>query len=281
MEVQFELYVSTEKFINLVEPFLLYKEAEHNIILSLLLKIKKGAIPAETCLMSTVVKNEQVLLAFLQIPSNNLIIGTTDFTNEAAIQFAVTKMYELGMWFPSVIASKPTIGIFVSKWQSIYNRMPRLAMDQGIYELKKTKQLMLSSGLMRLAKGSEVYLIGHWMDEFSRVTPKNPTLEQCLERAMSTINEEKIYVWEVCGEPVSMVMKNRETRNGVVVSWVYTPKEKRGNGYATSLVHQFSEMLLREYKFCFLYTDLNFPTSNKIYKKIGYKLVCESAMYYL
>lgn len=279
--MQFDVYVSIEKFINLVEPILLDREAEHNIILSLLFRIKSGAIPAETCFTSTVVENDQVLLVFLQTPPNNLIIGTSKFTNKAAIQFAVARMYELGMRFPSVIGSKPTVSLFVLNWQSIYRRIPRLAMDQGIYDLKKTNQIMLSKGSMRLAKSSEAYLIGRWMDAFSRVTPENPTLEQCLERAREYIDAGKIYVWELYGEPVSMVMKNRETRNGVVVSWVYTPKVKRGNGFATSLVHQFSEMLLKEYNFCFLYTDLNFPTSNKIYKEIGYKLVCESAMYYL
>jgi predicted GNAT family acetyltransferase len=32
-------------------------------------------------------------------------------------------------------------------------------------------------------------------------------------------------------------------------------------------------------EYCFLYTDLSNPTSNRIYMNVGYELVCESADY--
>ncbi|MDF2558339.1 MAG: hypothetical protein K0R71_2167 [Bacillales bacterium] len=279
--MKFAIYTSIEKFTGLVEQPLLHREAENNLLLSLLLKIKNGAIPSETCFMSAVIDNDKVLLAFLQTPSYNLIIGTTNDISEESIHFAVEKFYKLGLRFPGVIGSKPSIGLFVSKWQTVFRNTPKQVMDQGIYVLKKTNQIVQSTGSMRLANVSEIHLICGWMKDFTRVTPERLTYEQCLERALTHIAAGQIYVWDVYGEPVSMVMKTRQSQNGAVVSWVYTPMGKRGHGFATSLVHQFSNMLLKEYKFCCLYTDLNFPTSNKIYKEIGYKLVCESAIYNL
>jgi predicted GNAT family acetyltransferase len=42
-------------------------------------------------------------------------------------------------------------------------------------------------------------------------------------------------------------------------------------------VAELSARLLREGRaFCFLYTDLSNPTSNRIYERIGYSRVCES-----
>jgi predicted GNAT family acetyltransferase len=38
-----------------------------------------------------------------------------------------------------------------------------------------------------------------------------------------------------------------------------------------------SERLTVGPRFCFLYTDLANPTSNSIYRRIGYEQVCESA----
>ena len=38
------------------------------------------------------------------------------------------------------------------------------------------------------------------------------------------------------------------------------------------------EMLAHGRRFCFLYTDMANPTSNAIYQRIGYRLVCGSAM---
>ena len=69
-----------------------------------------------------------------------------------------------------------------------------------------------------------------------------------------------------------------ETPNGIRIGPVYTPPEQRGHGYATGLVAEQSRSLLAGgRRFCFLYTDLDNATSNALYRRIGYRLVCESA----
>ncbi len=61
------------------------------------------------------------------------------------------------------------------------------------------------------------------------------------------------------------------TPNGIRVNAVYTPPEYRGKGYATSCVATVSQYLLTQgYQYCFLFTDLANPTSNHIYRQIGY-----------
>jgi hypothetical protein len=61
---------------------------------------------------------------------------------------------------------------------------------------------------------------------------------------------------------------------------VYTPPERRGRGYATSLVAQISQQLLASGRqFCTLFTDLANPTSNSIYQKIGYRPVGDYTVY--
>jgi predicted GNAT family acetyltransferase len=68
-----------------------------------------------------------------------------------------------------------------------------------------------------------------------------------------------------------MAAKTRPTINGISISFVYTPPQFRDNGYATACVAKLTQTLLSSgYKFCALYTDLTNPTSNSIYKKIGY-----------
>ena len=73
------------------------------------------------------------------------------------------------------------------------------------------------------------------------------------------------------------------TPNGIRVGPVYTPLELRGRGYATALTAELSRQLLdgRLFdggrRFCFLYTDLDNPTSNAIYERIGYRRIAESA----
>ena len=80
------------------------------------------------------------------------------------------------------------------------------------------------------------------------------------------------------GGPVSLAGFGGGTPNGIRIGPVYTPPELRGRGYASALVAALSaELLAAGRRFCFLYTDLANPTSNRIYERIGYRRVCESA----
>ncbi|MCA1588626.1 MAG: GNAT family N-acetyltransferase [Chloroflexi bacterium] len=88
------------------------------------------------------------------------------------------------------------------------------------------------------------------------------------------------YVWEDEGEVVSLVGTGGETPNGIRIGPVYTPPERRGRGYASSLTAAASQdQLERGRRFVFLFTDLSNPTSNKIYQAIGYRPVCDVDQY--
>ena len=70
------------------------------------------------------------------------------------------------------------------------------------------------------------------------------------------------------------------TPNGVRIAPVYTPLEHRRLGYGSAVTAAVSaERLASGRTFCFLYTDVANPTSNKIYTDIGYEPVCDSIDY--
>jgi predicted GNAT family acetyltransferase len=60
------------------------------------------------------------------------------------------------------------------------------------------------------------------------------------------------------------------------VQLVYTPPERRGHGYAAALVAALTAEQLSAGRRCMLYTDLANPTSNGLYRRIGYRWVGES-----
>ena len=70
----------------------------------------------------------------------------------------------------------------------------------------------------------------------------------------------------------------RPTTNGMCINYVYTPPAHRKRGLASSCVASLSQLILdRGYQFCTLFTDEDFPTSNRIYKRMGYKEVATFA----
>ena len=79
-------------------------------------------------------------------------------------------------------------------------------------------------------------------------------------------------MWEDGGEPLSLIAA-RMTGNGY--GWigpVYTPPERRRRGYAGAGVAAASRRLLDAgASRCMLFTDLDNPTSNKIYHEVGYR----------
>ena len=89
-----------------------------------------------------------------------------------------------------------------------------------------------------------------------------------------------MFLWEDGGQPVAMAMSSRPLQHSITVSAVYTPPEHRQQGYATALVARLSQHLLdMGYEFINLFTDLENPTSNSIYQKIGYNPVIDFRSY--
>ncbi len=69
------------------------------------------------------------------------------------------------------------------------------------------------------------------------------------------------------------------TRHGIRVGLVYTPPALRGRGYASACVAATSDRALASgRRFCTLYTDLANPTSNGVYRRIGYRRIGDSRM---
>ena len=128
---------------------------------------------------------------------------------------------------------------------------------------------------MRVAEARDLPLVFDWMDQFGREIgePHSPPRARFEQR----VNNGEYHFWEDPA-PVSIGAWTGRTPNGVRINAVYTPPEHRARGYASNLVAALTQKMFDEgCKFCFLYTDAENPTSNKIYEQIGYQFVCDWA----
>jgi predicted GNAT family acetyltransferase len=95
-------------------------------------------------------------------------------------------------------------------------------------------------------------------------------------RARQRVADECIHLWRDGGQFVSIAAAVGRTPSGIRIGLVYTPPPLRRRGYAGALVAALSQKLLDSgRRFCFLFTDMTNPTSNKIYQQIGYQKICE------
>jgi predicted GNAT family acetyltransferase len=128
---------------------------------------------------------------------------------------------------------------------------------------------------LRRAADRDVALVAEWAAGFVRDTGVDTRPEEFGEHLLRAGG---LYVWED-GVPRSMVGVNRTSTNGATIGAVYTPPELRGRGYASAAVAELSQRLLDAgRKFCTLYTDVANPTSNKIYRAVGFRPGPESVL---
>jgi GNAT superfamily N-acetyltransferase len=140
-----------------------------------------------------------------------------------------------------------------------------------------------ATGSWRFVEARDRDLIADWLVAFSsEAMPEAPPIPDpgaTAERWIARIGRTG-YLWEDGGEAVSLVGAGGETPHGIRIGPVYTPPERRGRGYASSLTAAASrDQLDRGRQFVFLFTDLANPTSNKIYQAIGYEPVCDVDQY--
>lgn len=163
---------------------------------------------------------------------------------------------------------------------------------QAIHELKSVNHPHRSPGssttpncsnslyddaVVRVAIESDRPLLTEWTTGFCIDCNMEEALKDLEWHVSRTIKEKSRYLLLLEGKPVCMAGRARETKNGGTINWVYTPKLERKKGFASRLVAKLSQNILDSGKSSvYLYTQLNNPTSNKIYHDIGFRVICDS-----
>ncbi|HAR43770.1 MAG TPA: hypothetical protein DCS07_14235 [Bdellovibrionales bacterium] len=275
VEVHFDRQIDT--FNHYTEPFLVQEEARNNLLLGLCSNLKAGltasSIPP---LLIRIMHRQKVLAAALQTPPNPLVLTRA---SKEELDLLAAALLSRNLSIPSVVGPPDEARYFADQWCHSHSLKAVLAMKQGIYQLTQVIQPPPVPGRMRVAHHAELSLVAQWMYEFNdEAMPQDPKSKvETLKKVEQIIQRQALFVWEQNGRPVSMAGSWGTTPNGVRINAVYTPADLRRRGIASRLVAELSQAKLKAgNKFCFLYTDLSNPTSNRIYQKIGYGFVCES-----
>jgi GNAT superfamily N-acetyltransferase len=257
---------------------LLADEARHNLILGLAgtLRDNPSLYPEQELWL--VVDGDAVAGAALRTPPYNLVLGGGRPEALDALARA------LGGDLPGAVGAVPEIDLFAAACARRHGVSPEPQLRQGVYALDAVVPPPPPGGAPRAATAADRALLVRWWGEFG--AEALGALEQDEEQNGRNVDHRLttpgngIALWEVGGEPVSVAGYGSPTPTGVRIGPVYTPREHRGRGYASALTaHVSAAQLAAGRAFCFLYTDLANPTSNKIYVAIGYRRVCDSVQY--
>lgn len=275
--MKFNLFTQATDFEEKAKPFLLKNEDVYSLFFGVLQGIKAGRY--EDPMMVTIEEEGVPVALFQMTPPHPLNIVLIDETKQDAIlTLVVEEFLKRDIHIPAVVGLKSIVFAFAKKWNDIKQCDTKVLMDQGLYRLDEVNlTLEDSSGTWRYARIDEAPLIQKWYHGFNQDVglPKSEDHE-IQQKVAQFLEGQEVFFWEDNGKVVSMMKKARPSDHGVTVSFVYTPPEERGKGYARTMVAACSQELLKSYDFCVLYTDMLNPTSNKIYQEVGYQKIADS-----
>ncbi|HEV2131717.1 MAG TPA: GNAT family N-acetyltransferase [Longimicrobiaceae bacterium] len=271
-------FYAADAFLARAESWLLRAEAEHNLLLGLAHRLRASAEGYEPPIyLATVEDADGVVGCAFRTPPFKLGLTRIPAGALPALVEDVAAVYPS---LPAVLGPEPEARRFAELWAERKGNRARPGMRQRIFQLDRViwpeRQ---PAGTLRVAGPEDRELVEHWMWAFSAEagTPTHRIGRMAEER----IRERAIFLWED-PEPCSMAGWVGQSPNGVRIGYVYTPLELRGRGYASACVAQASQRALDAgCRFCFLYTDLANPTSNSIYRRIGYQPVCDVVDWHL
>ena len=271
-----EQFHNVEEFLERTRPQLELNESANSLMLGLCgVLIEHPDWYEETPCLKTVTDAQGLVLAALMTPPHNLIVYHHQGDLDRGVAVLVESVLGGGWQVPGIIGQREVAAVVAEAWAARTGNQSRVAQRLRVYELREVAIPPPQRGRLRLATENDVDLVTLWHGAFQYDIHGRADEERARRVTKTRIREGDIFLWED-GQVVSVAMKNRPTRHGISVGLVYTPPELRGRGYATACVGELSRRLLDlGWEFCSLFADVDNPTSNHIYLRIGYEPVCD------
>ncbi|NLW50795.1 MAG: GNAT family N-acetyltransferase [Candidatus Brocadiaceae bacterium] len=227
--------------------------------------------------LATVEAAGRLCVAAVMTPPYNVQVFQPDGADAGGLGPVADALQRGGWSVPGVIGTTNTAEAFAALWAGRTGAALRTTMRQGIYELRQVRPPPCPPGRFERATEEHSSLVREWASRFHEDCFHNDECGRSLRIAEAKLQSGDVFLWVDGGEARAMAARTRPTANGQAISFVYTPPQHRRKGYASAVVARLSQLILDSGKqFCTLYTDLDNPTSNSIYRRIGYRRVAES-----
>ncbi|MET9990073.1 GNAT family N-acetyltransferase [Streptomyces mutabilis] len=220
----------------------------------------------------------EVRATFHRLPSHGL--APTPLTPGQAEALAA-HLADLGHRLPYVSAEDRTATAFAEAWQRRTGATPALRVRLRLHRLGTlTPPRPVPAGRGRAVGEEDREHLMRWCAEFAADVGEAVTIDAG-SWAGTRFADKRYTFWETPdGTPVSMAGANPMIAGVVQVDPVHTPAPLRGRGYAGAVTAEVSRAARAAgAKAVVLYTNAANPTSNALYRRLGYRPVVDWAVY--
>ena len=272
-----ELYGNnTSKFLDDTLDILIENEAQNSLLISNAQRGKEKDRDTSSWFCATVKGGGNVIVSAMCTPPYNIAVYETGNKHDGeAAELLARELFNAGYILPGVTAEKITAELFSESYARLVQKDTRVHKTFNLMQLDKLSEINFTPGYIREITEDDLYYTPYWEKGFAEdCNLGNGDIAAIAEIHKKWVGKNELYVW-IDKVPVSMAGNNRSMINGSTVGRVYTPPHYRNKGYCTSCVWYLSKIILEKgFKFASLFADADYPVSNKVYQKIGYRNVC-------
>jgi predicted GNAT family acetyltransferase len=278
-------YENARIFLNEHETDLLKQEAVSQLIIYNAYQNLYVSIN-EKCIFGAILEdNGTPYLLFCNVEPYHLVINIA-VHNKDLIQLSVIALanyiVESHISLTGIIAKNEVCLGFIAQYTKSVNCNFVEKQGMDIMEIRQINDVKPIEGIHRPAMECEAKTIVDWMIQYQiEAEASEMDYEAALKKVISLIENKQIYIYENTEqEMVSMAATTRKLVHGMGISYVFTPEEFRGKGYAAANIYYLSKQLLESgFEFCTLFVDKKNPIASRTYEKIGYLILDENYEY--
>lgn len=273
-------YRSVDGFLNRTQDILEANEAANCVMLGACLRLRKieDRFDVEPYLVAVEDARGLVLAAMMAPDRKVIVYGRDDDVSDAPLT-VIRDLISRKRSIPGVLGHTDVASAFARGWADLSGTEFREIGRECVCQYTESVPLTGRPGNLRAATEKDIPLLSRWIHAFHNDLRglDDARLARGVARAM--VSERDVFVWEH-GKPLAMAAKVRPTLNGVSISYVYTPPEFRGRGYATACLGRLSRALLKlGWKFCVAHASTDSPAFQHILEKVGYAPISELSEY--
>jgi predicted GNAT family acetyltransferase len=272
MTVTIECFEDAQSVIAATNPYLATRPVEHNLLATLLGQRLAKPEPAQFWLARN--SDGHVCGFALQSPPLRPVI--LSIMPAEAIDAMAAAISAQGIDVPGAQGEAATVARFAGRWTELRDIGAKPSKGLRLYEQLSATPVTSTAGELRRPHETERDLVVQWTSDFlAEIDEPIDDAGQVIDSRMAAGS---IFVWDEHG-PRSLAAHSKPVHGVARLQTIFTPRHDRGQGYATKAAAALSEQLQRQALHPILYTDLINPISNKLYRKIGYRAVCEVLIY--
>ncbi len=271
-------YDNARAFLDDYEAVLLEQESVSQLVLYSAYHCCRNQV-IDNAIFGAVLEEDNIQLLFCNVMPYNLVVYALKKDNlQQACIFLADYFGENHLAMNGINARFDVCQSFMEeiKKHQNYTFVEKLGMD--IMEIREVNEIKPIEGSYRIAIPNEAKLVAEWIIEFQlEAKTSEMDYEAALLKAEQLIADGKVHFLE-CPEHevVTMAVAGRKLAHGIAITYVFTPEEYRGKGYAAANIYYLSKELLEEgNKFCTIFVDKKNPLSFRAYEKVGYQVVEE------